>query len=30
LFEAHKPAKRYGGMTEAEVKEIYEEAYGSG
>ncbi len=30
LFEARKPVKMYGKMTEAEVAEIYNDAYGDG
>lgn len=30
LAEAHKPPKMYGSMTESEVADIYEEAYGDG
>lgn len=28
MAEAMKPPKNYGSMSEAEVKEIYEQAYG--
>lgn len=30
LIEAHAPPVMYGSMSEAEVSEIYEEAYGDG
>jgi hypothetical protein len=30
MWEANRPPKTYGRMSEAEVKEIFEEAYGSG
>ena len=30
FIEAKTPAKMYGSMTEAEVRQIYEETYGTG